>query len=340
MELVGLATSFFGGLLCVCWSPDGQLVVAGGEDDLVTVWSFQQRRIVARGQGHRSWITVVAFDPFTTLYSSSSSQSSKKEGSETITSNGISSNGDSEGETKSSSDMATCYRLGSVAMDTQLCLWELTDDVLKQPYGSRSRASMVSGPGSPPSSLKFIGHTPRAGDRSNNVMPPAATATITPVPTVTSTATPIHAAGSLTQRLASLTFSERKAGETDKSHRKNFSLGGGRNSTDKSSIFANVSKTISASSASSSSSTGNQSLVTGCADPLRLIGTQACPRLDEVPMLEPLVCKKVAHERLTALIFREDCLITACQDGIVCTWARPIGPSHHTSSTSNEGTMV
>lgn len=317
----------------------------------MTVWSFQQKRIVARGQGHRSWITVVAFDPFTTLYSSSttssSSQSSnKKEGSETITSNGVGSNGDSEGETKSATDFATCYRLGSVAMDTQLCLWELTDDVLKQPYGSRSRASMVSGPGSPPSSLKFTGQqTPSGGDRSNNLGSPAAT--MTPVLTVTSTATPVHAAGSLTQRLASLTFSERKAGETDKSHRKNFSLGG-RNSTDKSTIFGNASKTISGSTASSSSSTGAQSLVTGCADPLRLIGTQACPRLDEVPILEPLVCKKVAHERLTALIFREDCLITACQDGIVCTWARPIGPSHHTSNTTNTtnttsesiGTMV
>lgn len=312
---------------------------------MVTVWSFQQKRIVARGQGHRSWITVVAFDPFTTLYSSTSSSSSsqsssKKEGSETITSNGVGSNGDSEGETKSATDFATCYRLGSVAMDTQLCLWELTDDVLKQPYGSRSRASMVSGPGSPPSSLKFTSHhhhqTPIGGDRSNNISGPATTATLTPVSTVTSTATPVHAAGSLTQRLASLTFSERKAGETDKSHRKNFSLGG-RNSTDKSNTRA-----ISGSTASTSSSTGAQSLVTGCADPLRLIGTQACPRLDEVAMLEPLVCKKVAHERLTALIFREDCLITACQDGIVCTWARPIGPSHHTSNTTNtnEGTMV
>lgn len=24
-------------LLCVCWSPDGKYIVAGGEDDLVTV---------------------------------------------------------------------------------------------------------------------------------------------------------------------------------------------------------------------------------------------------------------------------------------------------------------
>ena len=336
MELIGLATSFFGGLLCVCWSPDGQLVVAGGEDDLVTVWSFQQKRIVARGQGHRSWITVVAFDPFTTLYSSptSSNQSSKKEGAETITTNGISGS-DSDSEPKSSTDIATCYRLGSVAMDTQICLWELTDDVLKQPYGSRSRASMVSGPGSPPSSLKFTGLTP--SDRSNNVAPVVGAAA-PPLLTANPTTTPVHAAGSLTQRLASLTFSERKSGEADKSHRKNFSLGGKNSTVDKSSGAANSTTTKSI----SGSSAGAQSLVTGCADPLRLIGTQACPRLDEIPMLEPLVCKKVAHERLTALIFREDCLITACQDGIVCTWARPIGPSNHTGSTTttNEGTMV
>ena len=69
MELVGLCTSYFGGLLCACWSPDGQLVVCGGEDDLVTVWSFPQRRVVARGRGHRSWVTVVAFDPFTSVFS-------------------------------------------------------------------------------------------------------------------------------------------------------------------------------------------------------------------------------------------------------------------------------
>ena len=308
MELVGLATSFFGGLLCVCWSPDGQLVVAGGEDDLVTVWSFQQKRIVARGQGHRSWITVVAFDPFTTVYSSS-----KKEDSM----NGI----ENEAEQKSAPDIATCYRLGSVAMDTQLCLWELTDDVLKaQPYGSRSRASMVSGPGSPPSSLKLAG---------NNL---ALASSITPTSTVSSAA-----AGSLTQRLASLTFSERK--DPEKSHRKNFSLGGGKTTTmDKSGNNAANSKSA---SPASSATAGTQSLMTGCADPLRLIGTQACPRLDEIPMLEPLVCKKVDHERLTALIFREDCLITACQDGIVCTWARPVGPSHTSSTTTtSEGTMV
>jgi hypothetical protein len=45
--------------------------------------------------------------------------------------------------------------------------------------------------------------------------------------------------------------------------------------------------------------------------------------MNEVPVMEPLVVKKIAHERLTALVFREECLVTACQDGYVCTWARP-----------------
>lgn len=66
MELVGIARSYFGGFLCVCWSPDSKYIVVGGEDDLVTVYSFLERKVVARGQGHRSWVSVVAFDPYTT----------------------------------------------------------------------------------------------------------------------------------------------------------------------------------------------------------------------------------------------------------------------------------
>lgn len=296
MELMGLATSYFGGLLCVCWSPDGQLVVAGGEDDLVTVWSFVQRRIIARGQGHRSWITVVAFDPFTT------STAAPKDCADV--SNGTSSGDPAAEDLSSQTDMTTCYRLGSVAMDTQICLWELTDDVLKQPYGCRSRTSMVSGPGSPPSSLKFT---------SSHQLDPAAPLTSS-------------SGGSLTQRLANLTLKTAETGSEKGSlaHRRNFSLGGsvaggGKGSSEKEKC--------------------NYSSQQQLADPLRLIGTMSCPRLDEVPMLEPLVCKKVAQERLTALLFREDCVITACQDGIICTWARPtITGSHH--STTNEGTMV
>lgn len=161
MELLGTARSYFGGLLCVAWSGDGRLVAVGGEDDLVTVYSLEQKRVIARAQGHRSWVSAVAFDWFL--------------------------------------EAESCYRLGSVGHDTQICLWELPED---------------------------------------NLVP---------------------------QKLR----------------------------------------------------------VKRRPDPLQLVGTPGCPRLDECPLLEPLVCKKIAQERLTVLVFRPDSIITACQDGYVYTWARP-----------------
>ena len=39
-------------------------IVTGGEDDLVTVWSLQDHKITARGEGHKSWVTMVTFDPY------------------------------------------------------------------------------------------------------------------------------------------------------------------------------------------------------------------------------------------------------------------------------------
>lgn len=52
-------------------------------------------------------------------------------------------------------------------------------------------------------------------------------------------------------------------------------------------------------------------------------GTVLCPRMDEISILEPLVAKKVANERLSALSFREDCIVMACHEGFIRTWARP-----------------
>ena len=68
MDLVGTAKSYFGGLHCVAWSPDGRYIVVGGEDDLVHVYSVSENRIVIRGQGHRSWVSVVMFDLYNLSY--------------------------------------------------------------------------------------------------------------------------------------------------------------------------------------------------------------------------------------------------------------------------------
>ena len=43
-------------------SMDGKYILTGGEDDLVQVWSMEERKIVAWGEGHSSWVSGVAFD--------------------------------------------------------------------------------------------------------------------------------------------------------------------------------------------------------------------------------------------------------------------------------------
>ncbi|XP_046971436.1 WD repeat-containing protein 20 [Vanessa cardui] len=298
MELIGRARSYFGGFLCVCWSPDGKYVVVGGEDDLVTVWSFSERRVVARGQGHRSWVSVVAFDPYVVSFADP----------------------EHEVEEDKKSESVQCYRLGSVSQDTQLCLWDLTEDVLRPPVRVRASAHLspnsqsfspngVPGTKAPAKCTKTnkIGHKhaelsganaagepsgakPTAKGKANNV----ATLNISVGKAKEESSGSLGA--NFTSRLAGFSFGERRS-----EHRRNFSLA---RPGDKAGAGVALRR-----------ADGH--------DPLRLIGTPSCPRFDECPVLEPLVCKKVAHERLTALLFRAEYLVTACADGCVNTWARP-----------------
>jgi len=54
--------SYYGGFLCVAWSPDGEFLLTGGEDDLIALWAFKEKKLVVRGRGHQSWVSAVAFD--------------------------------------------------------------------------------------------------------------------------------------------------------------------------------------------------------------------------------------------------------------------------------------
>jgi len=113
-QLLDVFTSYYGGLLCVCWSPDGRYILTGGQDDLISIWSFVDRRIVARCAGHHSWVTSVAFDPWRCD--------------------------------------ARTYRFGSVGDDGRLLLWDFSVGMLSRPKVSSPKqhresisSSLVSG---------------------------------------------------------------------------------------------------------------------------------------------------------------------------------------------------
>nr|XP_061798431.1 WD repeat-containing protein 20-like isoform X2 [Nerophis lumbriciformis] len=332
VELHGTMKSYFGGLLCVCWSPDGKYIVAGGEDDLVTVWSFLDCRVIARGHGHKSWVSVVAFDHYTTSVEESDPldfSGSDEDFQEQVVNSGR----DRANSTQSrlskrnsteSRPVSVTYRFGSVGQDTQLCLWDLTEDILFPHLPlSRTRThtnvmnatvpATVLTPSTTATNGSTCGtNTPGVNSvsttlpRSNSLPHSTACTTSTTTTTTNNSNKPgggimDSAVATGVSKFATLSLHERKERHHEKDHKRNHSMG---HISSKSSDKLNV-------------------LTKSKADAAKTLGTPLCPRMEDVPLLEPLICKKIAHERLTVLIFLEDCLVTACQEGFICTWARP-----------------
>ncbi|WEW58189.1 hypothetical protein PRK78_003657 [Emydomyces testavorans] len=110
-RLLDVFTSYYGGIICICWSPDGNYIVTGGQDDLISIWSFKERKIVARCPGHNSWVTCVAFDPWCCDERN--------------------------------------YRFGSVGDDCRLLLWDFSVAMLHRPKAlqatARQRNSIIAG---------------------------------------------------------------------------------------------------------------------------------------------------------------------------------------------------
>ena len=109
-KITDVYPAYYGAFICVCWSPDGKYILTGGQDDLVSIWSLAERRIVARCSGHHSWVTAVAFDPWRC-----------------------------DGRN---------YRFGSVGEDRRLLLWDFNVGMLRRPkvVSNRHRASISSQP--------------------------------------------------------------------------------------------------------------------------------------------------------------------------------------------------
>ncbi|KAK0382759.1 hypothetical protein NLU13_9855 [Sarocladium strictum] len=108
-ELLDLYHSYYGGLSCVCWSPDAKYVLTGGQDDLISIWSMADSALVARCQGHHSFVSDVAFDPWRC---------------------------DDRN-----------YRFGSVGEDGRLCLWDFGVGMLHRPRAqSTAQRGSVSSP--------------------------------------------------------------------------------------------------------------------------------------------------------------------------------------------------
>lgn len=94
-QVTDIFPSYYGGFLSVAFSPDSRYLIAGGQDDTASIYCLTTKTVIARCQGHRSWVRAVAFDP----YNSDSSN----------------------------------YRIGTVGEDGRLLLWDFAPKTLARP---------------------------------------------------------------------------------------------------------------------------------------------------------------------------------------------------------------
>lgn len=143
--------SYFGALLCVAWSPDGRYVAAGGEDDLITIWAVADQCVVARLEGHTSWVSAVAWDAYAVNLDGSDSAHSQSQANSfslppassppppqvhvppahaphTISPPVVSQHTQKR------------YRIGSAGQDAKLLLWDFSLDSLMHRRSSTSSA--------------------------------------------------------------------------------------------------------------------------------------------------------------------------------------------------------
>eukprot|EP00163_Fabomonas_tropica_P029721 TRINITY_DN6489_c0_g2_i1.p1 TRINITY_DN6489_c0_g2~~TRINITY_DN6489_c0_g2_i1.p1 ORF type:complete len:392 (+),score=84.62 TRINITY_DN6489_c0_g2_i1:42-1178(+) len=104
--------SYYAAFLTVAWSTDGRFLLTGGQDDLVSIWSFDDQCLVARCRGHSSFVTSVAFDPWSTYFDQT-------------------------------------YVFGSVGQDCNLLIWEFSVGALHRSRKSTVSAASAPSPGNP-----------------------------------------------------------------------------------------------------------------------------------------------------------------------------------------------
>ena len=366
----GRMRSYYGSLLCVCWSPDGEYVATGGEDNQISVWSFRHQRVVVRGEGHKSYVNAIAFDPFTSVIPDKAPTRGEDDAHLHSSSDpvpppqAIQSHGSPTADGMAS-HCSIAYRLGSVGQDGIICLWDLSDDVLRLRRlhsRGRSRLSKLIHSGSQPSSPMAQrkcdeGTNAESGQAQGGGVPPegrvaadkvvgnefadlgrarpdragdGAVAVDTNVGKKPASAEQSATSGSSNAQSNPDQFMVVKA-QPKKAKRKSDKLHKIKERLNNVVRYVN----------------GNSH---GYSNHYREVGTfETCKsddvalKMHEVNVIEPLVAKYVSQERLTELIFLDDCIITCSQEGYVDTWARPDTPlpkEYSNAATTVESIVV
>lgn len=215
------------------------------------------------------------------------------------------------------------YRIASVGQDNRLCLWDITDDVLKFNPNSKPNSSSSSNPFTPsPSSSSDVASSTQAS---------AGKPSFSSLTSRLSFARNSNKINKSSDDAADSVLSAHANGASKKSRKLSLlpsTLTGTKSPTSSSSSSAKAAShsddanheslsVLTASTNSSSSRRTNFDLTKST------FGTNLCPKLDDIQVIEPVIAEFIAHERLNGIYFGENYLLTSSQDGIIAIWEKP-----------------
>lgn len=181
----------------------------------------------------------------------------------------------------------TTYRIGSVSQDTNLCLWDITSDILNSHiHRNRSSSHIISRTSALEINTSLTTDSSLGSHKQYNATGAGGTSSNSApnLPSLPSPSMPSLGNGVKAKRNFTLSYK------------------------DKNSIR---------------STTAATQMMRNSLEHQKLLGTQHCPKLEDAPVLEPLTCKKLAHTMLTSIFFFEDYLVTSCQEGSISCFGRP-----------------
>jgi len=210
------------------------------------------------------------------------------------------------------------YRIGSVGQDNRLCLWDITEDILKINQNSKQNSSSYPLISSPTISNGYASLSSDITPNTQISTTKSSFSSLTSRLSFVRNSNKVNKSIDDTPDLALITLSN---GSTKKSRKLSLLSSGTKSTTTTTTTTSDDSNqgllsTLTTNNSSSSRRTNFDLTKT-------TFGTNLCPKLDDIQVIEPIITEFISHERLNGIYFGENYFLTSSQDGIIAIWEKP-----------------